>query len=190
MGLQLLCLYFVFNFNGFHRASIINSSSVVIGDIYDINNDLTDYFKLKKENETLAKHNAELLNNQLKSFKLIGKHFIEINDTYYRQQYKYTAVKVINSTVHQARNFITLDKGSYNGIEPGMAVISQRGIIGIVKNVSNNYATVLSVLNDKFDVFVKSILLANSRSFFSCSEASVFVFVTKSSFLSEMVSLS
>jgi rod shape-determining protein MreC len=40
-----------------------------------------------------------------------------------------------------------LDKGSQQGLRTEMAVVSKGSIVGIVKGVSKNYATVISLLN-------------------------------------------
>ena len=42
-----------------------------------------------------------------------------------------------------------------SGIQPEMAVIGSEGIVGIVKSVSDNYSSVLSVLNRDFTVSAK-----------------------------------
>ena len=42
---------------------------------------------------------------------------------------------------------MTIDKGSNQGLESDLAVINGKGIVGITKSVSGNYATVLSILN-------------------------------------------
>jgi hypothetical protein len=42
---------------------------------------------------------------------------------------------------------MTLNKGAMHGIKPDMAVISSNGIAGIVRDVSEHYSTVMSVLN-------------------------------------------
>ena len=42
-----------------------------------------------------------------------------------------------------------------HGIEKEMGVISSKGVVGIVNNVSENYSTVISVLNTRLKVSVK-----------------------------------
>ena len=71
------------------------------------------------------------------------------------QKYLYITAKVVNNTVNKQFNYITLDKGSRAGIEPEMAVIGSEGILGIVKSVSENYASVFVGLNRDFTVSAK-----------------------------------
>jgi len=113
-----------------------------------------EYFGLKNVNENLAVENARLREtlyeitrpvyvvNRLDSSKIAETPF----------HYDFIASKVINNSVANFSNYITINKGRKHGIEPGMGVISQKGIVGMVKSVSNNYATVTSLLNINFNV--------------------------------------
>ncbi|MBL7932984.1 MAG: rod shape-determining protein MreC [Bacteroidia bacterium] len=69
------------------------------------------------------------------------------NDTLYKQQYSYIAAKVVNSSVNKRRNFLTLNVGSDQGVAQDMAVMASDGIVGIVTNVSRNFASVMSLLH-------------------------------------------
>ncbi|MBP5667618.1 MAG: rod shape-determining protein MreC [Salinivirgaceae bacterium] len=51
-----------------------------------------------------------------------------------------------------ANNFLTLDIGSKHGVEPGMAVVSAMGAVGVVKAVSPNFSSVISVLNQNLKI--------------------------------------
>ena len=54
------------------------------------------------------------------------------------------------------KNYITIDKGEDKGLAPGMAVISPLGTVGKVKQVSDHYAVVTSLLH--IDVMVSARL--------------------------------
>jgi rod shape-determining protein MreC len=80
--------------------------------------------------------------------KVFGR-LVQIKDTTYLQSYVYSSAKVINNSTNKRQNYITLDKGGINGIKPEMGVISSKGVVGIVKNVSGNFSSVMSVLHEK-----------------------------------------
>lgn len=64
--------------------------------------------------------------------------------------YKYIPARVIKNSVSNDRiNFITLNRGSEDGIKKGMAVVTGNGIVGRVEHVSRHYASVASVLSDR-----------------------------------------
>ncbi len=110
-------------------------------------------FGLGKENEELARQNIALLREH-------NNMFMEKSDTVLTMRsktdslhpvsvrlYDYTFAHVIYNSVDQAANCIILDKGAKDGIEKEMAVTSPEGVVGVVQEVSNNFAYVLPVLN-------------------------------------------
>ena len=141
--------------NNYQNSKFFNSSNFLIGNLYSTVNNVNDYFNLKEVNAELAEQNAKLQSLQLKSFTKVNGTTVYINDTIYSQKYVYTSAKAINNSTNKRENYITIDKGSLNGIKPGMGVISPLGIIGTVKNVSNNFCSVMSVLHEKNAVSAK-----------------------------------
>ncbi len=63
--------------------------------------------------------------------------------------------KVVGSTVNTQINFLTIHRGALQGVRPNMGVVGPQGIVGQVLNVSDNYATVWTLLNRQFRVVVK-----------------------------------
>lgn len=64
--------------------------------------------------------------------------------------YKYIAAKVINNSVTSDRNnYITINKGSADGIQKDMAVVTANGVVGRVAQVSKHYAVIISVLSSR-----------------------------------------
>jgi rod shape-determining protein MreC len=81
------------------------------------------------------------------SFRDPGKGFTPMADSDRMQQYEYLQARVVNNSVTSQYNYLTLDKGSVEGVEPDMAVATDRGIVGIVVSVSLHYSLVISLLN-------------------------------------------
>ena len=151
--LLLFILIEVFSFsllvnnNNFHKARFVNFTRQFAGKFYDKTTKLKEYLSLVEENERLAKENNRLLNIIESTYKSDDFFFRSINDTILNQRYKYTSARVINNSINKKHNFLTLDKGRQQGLKPEMAVVSNGSIVGVVKGVSNNYATVISLLN-------------------------------------------
>ncbi|HEY0030240.1 MAG TPA: rod shape-determining protein MreC [Bacteroidia bacterium] len=150
--LEGLCIYLVVQNNNFQKASFVNSSNQVSAKVLSGAENIQQYFYLKNENEKLAKENAELHSHDLLSFSVLVNDQYTVNDTVYRQKYTYTSAKVVNNSTNRRNNFLTLDKGSKQGIKSKMAVISSNGIVGVVKDVSDNFCTVMSLLHSEFTV--------------------------------------
>lgn len=151
--LEIFSITLIVRFNRFHRVSFLNSSNVVSASILDKYQGVVDYFQLKRINELLADENARLRNNlqnlQLESmdasieYDSIGEHFIVV------------PAKVIRNSVNKQHNYLTLNKGAKHGVKPDMGVVCADGVVGVVLNVSENYSTVLSVLNGSWAINAK-----------------------------------
>ena len=60
------------------------------------------------------------------------------------------SARVINNSVNRQFNYLTINRGKADGVEPDMGVICPEGLVGVVTSVSEHYATVISVLNREF----------------------------------------
>ncbi len=161
--LQIVAFNFTIQHHSFHNSKFVNSANFISGGFYNKVNSINEYFYLKTENQLLNEENVELKN-------LLAKISLASNDSLYSktdtlqkiQKYNYTVAKVINNNYSKRNNFLTINKGLNNGLVSELGVINSKGIIGVVKNVSNNYATVLSILNSSSRTNVK---LKNSNHF-------------------------
>ena len=63
--------------------------------------------------------------------------------------------KVIRNSYNVYENYITINSGEKDGIKSDMGVINSLGIIGIIDNTSEKYATVMSILNKKSQINAK-----------------------------------
>lgn len=157
-----ICIALIVKNNSFQRASTFNSSNSFIGGIYQKVDDFTQYLNLKQTNKYLSEENA-YLRSQLKTSKY--SKLVEqdsVLDSLGQTQYTYIVSRVISNSIHQKNNYLTINRGSEEGIEKGMGVISSHGIVGIVLNVSPHFATVQSLLHADTRV---SASLANSNAF-------------------------
>ena len=155
ISLEVLCFYFVFKNNSYQKAGWINSSNEVSGNLFTTANSIKEYFALKETNELLAAENARLHSQALGAYAKFINTEITVSDTVLKQQYTYLYADVVNNSVNRRNNYLTLNKGSNHGIAPEMAVITSNGIVGITKDVSPNFSTVLSILNKDAKISAK-----------------------------------
>lgn len=153
--LEVVCFSLIVRNNNFHRGSVLNSSNSLVGGIYDLNNGITEYFKLKTINDDLALENAALRSLLNQSKYITSSRVYEVKDSVSRQHYTYVPAKVINGSINRRNNYLTINKGLLQGVQPEMAVISSNGIVGIVKDVSKNFASVISILHKQSSVSAK-----------------------------------
>ena len=146
--LEVFAIIFTIQSHSFHKSKFVNSANFLSGGIYTKINNFKEFLLLKKENERLNEENVYLKNLLNRQNIDTAEQDITVIDTLkYKQKFKYTGAKVINNNYRKNNNYLTIDKGSSQGLEPDLGVINSKGIVGITKSVSKNYATVLSILN-------------------------------------------
>jgi rod shape-determining protein MreC len=143
------------SYNNYQKSEFLNSSNAIAGNLYKKISTTTDYLALAETNEELNRENAHLKNILSDSFKISVDSSVLYTDSLYQQQYLYRNAKIINNSVNKQLNYITLDKGSLHGIKPEMAVVTANGVVGVVKSVSKNFSTAISLLNGRISVSAK-----------------------------------
>ncbi|MBE0652804.1 MAG: rod shape-determining protein MreC, partial [Bacteroidales bacterium] len=155
--LEGVSLLFLFQFNPYQKSFFVNMSRNMNAIVYGHIGGARDYLFLKEENQRLFLENTHL-QNMLSAFTSDQDIFIndpQASDTLLSTsggQYYYIPAEVINNSVNKQYNYITLNKGSNHGIEKDMAVISNGTVVGAIAGVSNNYSTVIPLLNRNFRV--------------------------------------
>lgn len=145
--LEFICFFIMIKNNGYQGSSLLNSSNKVSAKIYEAEASAKEYLLLKEENERLAKMNTFLLNRIKLGYAAIPLKTYKKNDTLYKQEYEFMSGKAINSSVNKRNNYLTLNIGSAQGVTHDMAVITSDGIIGIIKDVSENFSSAMSILH-------------------------------------------
>ncbi len=141
--------------NAYQRSVAASSSNYIAGSIFLRYSTLHEYFMLKEINDDLSRENAFLRSQMPGTVNSSRDYFSTVYDSLAQRQYTYRQAKVINNSVNKQYNYITIDKGRLNGIRPEMGVISANGVVGIVSNVSNHFATIVSVLNTRLKISAK-----------------------------------
>jgi rod shape-determining protein MreC len=153
-SLLFLLLFFVsialtIQSHSYHKSKFINSANFFTGGIYESANNITNYFDLRTQNEILIEENNALRSQLLNSLDSTAVLTSKIDSTSYNGRYKIQTAKVINNNYASSKNYLTINKGEKHGVTEDLAVITSKGIVGIIDNTSNGYARVLSILNTK-----------------------------------------
>jgi rod shape-determining protein MreC len=142
-----LSFFLIIRNNNFQQVSVFNSTNKVVASVLESVNYVKEYINLKENNASLARENSNLKSLMPESWYENNALRTMVNDTAKSQQYSYITARVVNNSINRRSNYITLDKGSLQGIRKDMGVISSAGVVGIVKDVSEHYCTVMSVLH-------------------------------------------
>ena len=140
----------------FHRTKIQKIGLVVSGELLKPIHDSKSYLYLNETNERLLKENNRL-RQKLLNHK--GVQFSTDLDSINPNLSKYLvrSAEVVRNSYVNARNILILDKGANDGIKQDMSVIGPDGIIGIVKQTSSNFSSVISILYQDFKINAKLI---------------------------------
>ncbi|WP_345190103.1 rod shape-determining protein MreC [Algibacter agarivorans] len=145
--LLLFCVSVLFTIqsHSYHKSKFINSANFLTGGVYNSVNNISDYFNLKAQNQLLAEENKRLR-------VLISNSGINADTTYidsltYNKSYRFYTSNIIKNSYSLNNNVLTINKGTNDSVKQDFGVISSKGLIGIIDKTSNNYATVLSILN-------------------------------------------
>ncbi len=155
--LQFVAFVFLFNYNTFQRLSLLTSSNAMSGELATLSSETSDYFKLTELNEALRMENAKLMEqlNYLEAQENKGLDSMRFGEDSLDVQYRFFQAKVVKNSIRYNANFITINKGTIDGIRPEMAVIGPDGIVGRVVTCSNNFSSVMSALNQKYFLNVR-----------------------------------
>jgi len=145
--LQIVSLTLVVNHNYFQKAAAVSASNALNGSMYATRNEITQYFDLKDQNIQLSEMNAILLGQLETAYLDYDTASTMVTDSIHRLRYSYIAAQVIDNTVSLRNNYIVLNRGALQGVKVDMGVITPGGIVGIVREVSDNFCVVMSLLH-------------------------------------------
>jgi len=168
--LEGFSLYLLYRSNSYHNAAFYQSSNFYVGRVLEWQSKVSEYFRLKAVNNSLAQENAQLRAQltRLHAHQLdsrgggVTDSVFLPTDSLPATVYTFLPARVINNSVRRLNNHLTLNKGAEDGIAPGMGVLTANGVVGRVQAVSGHYATVTSLLHSQTLV---SVQLKRSKTF-------------------------
>lgn len=152
--LEGISFLLIFQYNAFQRSGFIGATRTLTSVIQEKFSGVRSYFHLRWENEVLSLENTRL-RNELAAKGIMEKEPGFITDTVSRNAWQFIPARVVTASVDRQYNYLTVNKGRKQGIHPDMAVITETGVVGIVLGVSDNYSTVIPVLNRNFRLSAK-----------------------------------
>ncbi len=147
--LQAVAFYLIYRSQPYQHSTIFALNAEWSGRTLEAYNNIENYLNLGKINEHLARENAALKSaNKAAYFSLVAPRD-SLLDSLYQQQYSFLEARVINSSYTKRNNYLTLNKGAVHGLKPDMAVISDHGAIGVIKDVSRHFSTVIPLIHSR-----------------------------------------
>ena len=126
--------------------------AIAFGSFATVTSVISDLFSvtdLKRENEELRDTNAKLMLqiSRLREFGIVNKELkdlLEFKDT---TGFPLIPASIVSRSLSMTQNTITLNAGKKDGVLPGMPVINDKGFIGIVNSVSEDFSIARTLNN-------------------------------------------
>ena len=153
--LSFISFNYLYNNSSVHYSGLGKVGTFISGSTSNFFAYINSYFSLRQENNKLIAENLEL--------KKIESQFINKSDTRDISESeidKTISAKVILNSINKSKNIIVINKGKLSGITSEMGVISSKGVVGIIKNLTDNYSSIVSLLNT--DLKINAVLKNSS----------------------------
>jgi len=150
----------LFNDDPYRRHVFMTSAGRMAATVYKGANNVTSYFDLREINGDLNRRNAELQAEIVRMQETIDRlREQNFTDTLALdsgvRHFDFIVAHVINNSISHPFNYLTINKGSSDGIKPELGVIDRNGVVGIVSTTGAHSARVISLLNPHFRLSCK-----------------------------------
>ena len=159
--LQIFAIILIYQNNNYQHFVISRVAQRVTGPVQKFANFFYRQFRYPTENGYLIQQNMELMREKESMFLFsddsVRSVYFDENAKNKRRMYDISSAHVIFNTINKTHNYLIIDKGKKDGVTHDMAVLSSNGIVGVTNDVSENFSTVISLLNPYSQISAKII---------------------------------
>lgn len=153
----------IYNSMNYQRFVLATTTQSITGPINNSWSKVLRHFQFSEENENLMQQNLQLLREKenLFIYKEDSLYTFSESDTnkygkrVEKRMYDYFSAHVIYNTTNKKHNYIIIDKGFKDGVTTDMAVLSAQGVVGVVNDVSENFSSIIPLLNPNSRISAK-----------------------------------
>lgn len=132
-----------------------NTANRLTGKVNSQYNKVEYYFRLKKTNDSLVKANERLYNMLAQNYEIPDSiatrqvlDTIKVDSILQFRKFTYINSKVVANSVTSQNNYVVLHSPNVSKMRVNMGVVDpNNGVIGVITEVSGNYAVVMSLLH-------------------------------------------
>lgn len=149
-------MYLIVRFNENQGRIYASSANLLSGRVLSIYGNAAAYFGLRRQVGQLNERIAELEGESWRSYyydhsdRDTATALVDSNSL--RPMYAYIAAEVFNNSISGEKNMLTINRGRKHGVREGMGVITTDGVVGVVRHVTEHFASVMSVLHKQVHV--------------------------------------
>lgn len=155
--LETLSGFMLFQFNRYQGSVWFTQANTVAATVLEWEAKGLQYLHLGEENRALVRenlilqYNMDIMRHELAELKHDSTYTEQVQ-TKLLSDLELIPAKVVDNSVRQKDNFLTINVGSLDGVEPEMGVVSGTGVVGIVSKVTPHHALVMSALNSRSSI--------------------------------------
>ena len=153
----IILLFISFNFIMKHNliveSRLSKTSLELSGFIFNQEKKIKDYFFLRRINSQLLEEQKNLIQEIEILKKNTTSKLLHIDSI--KSTVVITQAKIVKNTWQKRNNFITIDKGDFHQITSNLGVINNNNLVGMTHTISNNFTTIISLLNTNWKVSAK-----------------------------------
>lgn len=152
--------FLLFQRNPFQHHVYLTSANAVVSGVYDVAANVTGYINLRDINADLQRRTADLESEVIalrEHNRSLSQQLLQdsLRTTDSLGRFRFILATVVNNSVVNPYNYITVNKGRLDSIQPEMGVMDQNGVVGVVNTVSDHHARIISLLNPNFRLSCK-----------------------------------
>ena len=160
--LEVVAFILISNTHEYQQSTVWSSANRIVAGSNNMKASISEYLSLREDNLALIEENAKL-QTQIMEYKNLQERVTERDSKYIYSHlaWKYTPAKVIDISTNKQHNYLTINKGSRDGIEKDMGVIYADGLVGIVSTVAEQYSLVVPLIHT--DISISARIKSNGQ---------------------------
>lgn len=150
--LEVFSVSLLLRFHSYHHSIWFSTSNSIAAKVLAAEAEIGHFFLLSENNRQLTERNVYLerrINQLQKQATDTFHHHTALKGT---DGFRQIPAQVISNSVNKIDNLITINKGSADGVQVNMGVVSGTGIVGVVYLVGPHNSIVLPILNSHSNI--------------------------------------
>ena len=148
--LEVLCFALIVRYNRYQQSTFLNTTHALTSTAYNRYNNLYRFLNLRAVNDSLAVENLRMQEELIALRQYRNEHWDTASlSPMLKTEFFHISANVIHNSLNKSNNYLTINKGARHGVAPEMGVTCASGIVGIVTTVSQRFATVMPLLNER-----------------------------------------
>lgn len=148
--IEIVAVSFYLNNSFYANAKTMNFVSEKFYRVNKFVNGVDNYIALEQTNKILAEQNSRLIKRVLSMEDMLNANNANSNIRSDSSVYTSIPATIVRNTINNINNYITLNKGTKDGVAVDMSVLSGSSVVGSVVSVSPNFSIVLSAISKEF----------------------------------------